>query len=136
MVYMPATDATLLPRAKEQSNATSLQEAARQASQQAIAAVNKRIGPAPQTSVGCRSSHACREAIVGHFSKEDEASLCADVQQALANDGVDVAGQPGCGRRSAQGEEAMVLNLISYLDRRGYLSYLVEAVRQVRPGVI
>ena len=36
----------------------------------------------------------------------------------------------------AQGEEAMVQKLISYLDRRGYLSYLVNAVRQARPGVI
>jgi len=36
----------------------------------------------------------------------------------------------------AQGEETMVLNLIEYLDRRGYLSYLVHAVRRQRPGAI
>ncbi len=34
------------------------------------------------------------------------------------------------------GKPAQVLNLIQYLDRRGYLDYLVKAVRRARPGII
>ena len=29
-----------------------------------------------------------------------------------------------------------VLNLIQYLDRRGYLDYLIKATRRARPGII
>jgi hypothetical protein len=135
MVYMPATDATLFPRAKEQSNVTSLQEAARRDSQQAITAVTQRMGPAPQTASAV-DQRSLRKAIIEHFTIEEEATLCADIEQDLANDGValnldlDAVGGP------AQGEEAMIQKLISYLDRRGYLSYLVNAVRQTRPGII
>jgi hypothetical protein len=135
MVYMPATDATLLPRAKEQSNVTSFQEADRQASQQTITAVTQRMGPAPQTASAV-DQRSLRRAIVEHFTLEDEATLCADIKQDLAHDGValnldlDAVGGP------AQGEEAMAQKLISYLDCRGYLSYLVNAVRQARPGAI
>ena len=135
MVYMPATDATLLPRAKEQSNVTSFQEAARQTSQQTITAVNQRMGPAPQTASAV-DQRSLRNAIVERFTVEEEATLCADIKLDLENDGValdldlDTVGGP------AHGEEAMVLKLINYLDRRGYLSYLVNAVRRARPGAI
>jgi hypothetical protein len=29
-----------------------------------------------------------------------------------------------------------VLNLIQFLDRRGYLNYLIQAVRRARPEII
>jgi len=35
-----------------------------------------------------------------------------------------------------EGKRAKVLNLIQYLERRGYLSYLVSAVRKARPEII
>ena len=72
MVYMPATDATLLPRAKEQSNVTSFQEAARQTSQATITAVTQRIGPAPQTASAV-DQRSLRNAIVERFTIEEEA---------------------------------------------------------------
>ena len=35
-----------------------------------------------------------------------------------------------------EGKAVKILNLIAYLDRRGYLGYLVSAVRRSRPGII
>ena len=35
-----------------------------------------------------------------------------------------------------EGKRAKVLNLIQYLERRNYLSYLVSAVRKARPEII
>ncbi len=135
MAYMPAADAVLLPRAVEQAGVTAFQETTRQSSRQAFAEVTGRIGPAPATASATNKT-SLRKAIVQSFSVEEEAVLCADIKQDLADDGVeleldlDVLGGP------AQGEEPMVLNLIQYLDRRGYLSYLVHAVRRERPGII
>jgi hypothetical protein len=135
MAYMPATEAVLLPRAAEQAGVASFQETARQRSQQAFAEVSGRIGPAPETASAIDQT-SLRKAILKHFTIEEEAVLCADVKQALANDGVELDLDLDAVGGPAQGEEAMVLNLIEYLDRRGYLSYLIHAVRQARSGVI
>ncbi len=135
MAYMPATAATLLARAKEQSNVTSFQEAVRRDSQQAISAVTQQIGSAPQTASAVDQRNL-RKAIVEHFSMDEEAVLCADVKQDLAQDGVELNLDLDAVGGPAQGEEAMALNLIAYLDRRGYLTYLVNAVRRDRPGIL
>ena len=135
MAYMPATNAILLPRAREQSNITSFQEIARHASQQAITAVTQRIGPSPQTAMVV-DQHTLREVIVEHFTLDEEEMLCADIKQDLANDGVELNLDLDAVGGPTQGEPAMVLSLITYLDRRGYLSYLVKAVRQARPGFL
>lgn len=97
----------------------------------------KQVGPSAgfpllrRTAVDAR---ALREAIVAAFSLEELDVLCADVQQALAADGVDLPLDlelvGGLGKRGK------VLNLIRYLERRGYLAYLVAAVRRERPGII
>lgn len=135
MAYLPATEAILFPRAEEQANVTSFQETARRDSQQAITAVTQRIGSAPRTASAV-DQRSLRRAIVEHFTVEEEATLCADVNQDLAHDGVELNLDLDAVGGPAQGEEAMAQKLISYLDRRGYLSYLVNAVRQARPGVI
>jgi hypothetical protein len=135
MAYMPAADAVLLPRAAEQAGVAAFQEAARQSSQQAFAEVTGRIGPAPATASAVNRT-SLRKAIVQSFSVGEEAVLCADVNQDLADDGVELDLDLDVLGGEAQGEEPMVLSLIEYLDRRGYLSYLVHAVRRERPGII
>jgi hypothetical protein len=80
-----------------------------------------------------------RMAMVNFFSLEELEAICADVEHALDEAGIRIMGRPipvsleMVGGRSKQGK---VLNLIQYLDRRGYLGYLVNVVRLHKPGVI
>ncbi len=75
-----------------------------------------------------------RQALVQSFSLEELEVLCADIQQILADDGIDLP----VSLEMAGGSEkpAKVLKLIEYLDRRGHLGVLAEAVRRERPGII
>jgi hypothetical protein len=77
---------------------------------------------------------ALREAIIKNFGQTDLDLLCADVEQDLANDGIDL--QVNTAIVGGNSLPAQVLNLIQYLDRRAYLDYLVKAVRRARPGII
>jgi hypothetical protein len=75
-----------------------------------------------------------RDAMIKAFSTDEIEILCSDVQVDLGRDGIDLMVNLdviGGGSKPIQ-----VLNLIEYLDRRGYLPYLVKAVRQARPGII
>ena len=74
-----------------------------------------------------------REAIVKSFSLEDLEILCSDVSQALAEAGIDL--QVNLDLVEGNGKTAKVQSLIGYLDRRGYLPYLVKAVRESRPNI-
>ena len=75
-----------------------------------------------------------REAIIRSFGSTDLDLLCADVEQDLANDGIELQVNTAVvGGDSLPGQ---VLELIQHLDRRGYLDYLVNAVRRARPGTI
>lgn len=94
-----------------------------------------RIGPAPEAATAIHRT-TLRRAIVQSFSVDEKAALCADIKQALADDGVEVNLDLDALGGREQGEEALILNLIEYLDRRGYLSYLVDAVREQRPGIV
>ncbi|HLB72295.1 MAG TPA: hypothetical protein VJJ51_14725, partial [Candidatus Methanoperedens sp.] len=85
----------------------------------------------PQTSV---NKTALREAIIKHFSLEELEILCADIQQKMLNDGQDL--QVDLEIVGGTGKAAKVLKLIEYLDRRGFLAYLVNAVRRSRSGII
>jgi len=77
---------------------------------------------------------ALREAIVKNFSLEEVEVLCADVQQALEDAGVEL--QVNLEMVGGVSKAARVLNLIEYLDRRGRLDYLVAAVRAARGEII
>ena len=80
-----------------------------------------------------------RMAMVDFFSLEELELVCADVEKALEDAGIRVMGRPipvsleVVGGRSKPGQ---VLNLIQYLDRRGYLGYLVSVARLHKPGII
>lgn len=74
-----------------------------------------------------------REFIIEYFSLDDLELVCADIQEDLQSDGIklkislDVVGGNGLPIRAQ--------NLIDYLNRRGYLSYLLAALRKSRPGL-
>lgn len=77
---------------------------------------------------------ALRKVLVEKFVIEDLDVLCADVEQDLGTIGVDLEVNLAMG--GGTGQEAKVLNLIQYLDNRGYVDYLVRAARKARPGSI
>jgi hypothetical protein len=84
-----------------------------------------------QAQVGRR---ALRTALMEGFSLGELKVLCADVQDALAEDGI--SEQVNLEMVGGSGKMVKVINLIGYLDRRGYLGYLEEAVRRERPGLL
>jgi len=82
---------------------------------------------------------ALREALVRSFSTEELEELCFYVQEALEQAGHRVMGAPvqvNLEILGGSGKRARVLNLIQFLDRRGFLGYLVEGMRKLRPGSI
>ena len=79
-------------------------------------------------------ARSLREAMTRAFSMEELEVLCADVQVMLHDAGIDE--QVSLELVGGASKVARVLNLIQFLERRGYLGYLVEAVRATRPGTI
>jgi hypothetical protein len=90
--------------------------------------------PTPGTAAASFDKRALREAMIPAFSIADLEILCDDVEADLESDGVKL--QVNLETVGGSSKPAQVLNLIQYLDRRGYLAYLVAAVRRVRPGII
>lgn len=75
-----------------------------------------------------------RQAMVKTFTLDDLAILCADIEQDLAEDGIEL--QVNLDIIGGDGQEIKAYNLIRYLDNRERLAYLVRAVRRERPGII
>lgn len=75
-----------------------------------------------------------RTAMVEAFNLEDLDVICQDVQEELNNNGIELL--VNMDMVGGQGKAGKILNLIEYLARRGYLPYLLRAVRQARPGLI
>jgi hypothetical protein len=75
---------------------------------------------------------ALRTVLVQNFDLVELAVLCADVELALQDDGIPL--QVNLEMVGGSSKVGKVLNLIGYLDRRGYLGYLVDAMRQ-RPDI-
>jgi hypothetical protein len=75
-----------------------------------------------------------RRAMVKRFGPPENLDVvCQTVQQTLKNSGIDLEVNLGVAGGSTL--EAQVLNLIRYLDRRGYLSYLLAALREEAPEI-
>ena len=85
----------------------------------------------PSTDVDKR---ALRAMLLSSFNLDELEALCWDAQGLLEEDGIELS----VGREMVGGgsKTAIVMNLIDYFDRRGYLAYLVQAVRDARPGQI
>jgi len=78
---------------------------------------------------------ALRSVMVSAFSNAELEALCWDTQGLLEEAGItDVP--VGLELVGGGSKTAIVMNLINYLDRRGHLDHLVQAVRQARPGQI
>ena len=77
---------------------------------------------------------ALRSLMVSSLSIEELEALCWDTQGLMEEDGLHLPVNlelVGGGSRTE-----IVMGLIEYFDRRGYLDYLVRAVRSARPGKI
>jgi hypothetical protein len=131
MVYMPTMEAILFPRSGDGLNRE--QEATRNARQDTIDDVYAVVGEVQGGRLAV-DKRALRQAVVESFDVEEVETLCADVQQDLDEDGI--ALQVSLEMVGGTGKTARVRRLIDYLDRRGYLGYLVDAVRRARPGTI
>lgn len=89
--------------------------------------------PPPPPAPARVDKRTLREAIIAAFSLEELTVLCADVERDLVAAGVTTV-PVSLDMVGGQGKTARVLELIEYLDRRGYLDYLVNNARQARPG--
>jgi nucleoside phosphorylase len=74
-----------------------------------------------------------RRLLLQAFDRERLELLCADINARLQNEKTEVRVTPEI--VGGRGLEAIILNLIEYLDRRGLLHYLLEAVRNIQPGI-
>jgi metacaspase-1 len=97
----------------------------------------KQLSPATAPAASHKTvvdKRALREAMISAFNLEELKLLCADVEQDLADDGIQIA----VNLEVIEGntKSGKVLGMIEYLDRRRYLSYLVRAVRLHRPGIL
>lgn len=77
---------------------------------------------------------ALREVIVQAFSVEELQILCDDIQHEIKNLGIEL--EIDLDIIGGNTKPTKVLNLIKYLERRGYYDILVETVRRTRPGII
>lgn len=100
------------------------------------------ISPAPRPEATMTPGQPCpaptldrrtlRTALVDNFDIEGLKELCAEVQDDLAAGGV--ALQVNLDMVGGESKVGRVLNLIEYLDHRGYLGCLEAAARRLRPG--
>ncbi len=87
-------------------------------------------GPGPAKKIDKR---VLREAVANAFSLDDLEILCANIENALEKDGIQM--QLDLETVGGNKKEIKVLNLINHLDRPGHLDYFVSGVREMRPGI-
>lgn len=86
-------------------------------------------------AAGLPDKRALREAMVAGFSTAELEILCSDIEADLAAAGTPLA--VSLELAGGQADKAQcVLRLIGYLERRGQLPALVDAVRRARPGLL
>jgi hypothetical protein len=84
---------------------------------------------------GYISKRRLRETIAAKYTTLGEFTvLCSDVEQDLRDNGITLAVNPGLVGGDTSPTRA--LGLIEHLDRRGYLHYLIAAIRREFPGSI
>lgn len=126
MVYMPTSDAVLIPRPRGR-HVRERQEAAQRERQQTIEKVEETIGTPPSKQPAVDRT-ALRRAMVRRLSLEELEVLCADVQRDLSKEGMEYP--LSLETVGGEMEETKVNRLIEYLDRRSVLSYLIETLRR------
>src|SRR5439155_12053190 len=68
------------------------------------------------------------------FSTDELKLLCANVQQRVLNSGRDLA--VDLDTVGGDTKAVLVLNLVEYLKRHGFVRFLLEAIDQERPGLL
>lgn len=125
VLYLRAEDGVLFPQETQPSAFSTLTSTLRPQESLAKSAMK------PPATVDKRR---LRDAMIKAYSAGELEILCSDIQESLSRDGIDL--QVNLDVVGGGGKALQVLNLIEYLDRRGYLAYLVQAVREARPGII
>lgn len=115
MVYMPTTDAVLLPKPEEQPLVQEQQKEVR------------------RTASQLQIKRALRLAILREFNEEELKVLCADLEEELKVTDKDI--EIDLEIAGGTGKEVKILNLINYLERRNCLPSLFTAVRSARPHI-
>lgn len=75
-----------------------------------------------------------RDILLRAFNLEDLASLCINIEDAFARH--EIGYQVNLEMVGGQGKEGVVVQLIDYLDRRNTLDFLINAIEDMRPGLI
>lgn len=101
--------------------------------QEHIALLQKQRATPPQTQSPI-DKRELRKRILAHFDSERIEILCEDITDQLTQAGHNIAVSPAI--VGGNGLETIILNLINYLERRGVLPYLIEAIRAEQPGII
>jgi hypothetical protein len=115
MVYMPTTEAVLLPKPKEQPQVQEQQEEVR------------------RTASELQSKRSLRVAILKEFNEEELDLLCADLEEDLKIAGKDL--EVDLEIAGGTTKEGKILKLIEYLEHRNCLPSLLTAVRRARPEI-
>lgn len=114
MVYMPTTEAILLPK-PDQPQVQKQQEEVRHSAAQLL------------------NKQALRVAMVKAFDEAELETLCADLEETLKSAGKDF--EVDLEMAGGKGKEGKIQKLIEYVERRECLPSLFTAVRQARPGI-
>lgn len=129
MVYMSTTETVLFPKPETRATVRKYQSAARQAQEKTITKVSRVIGKA-STATPVLDKTALRKGLMAAFTEAELKILCADVQQNIQDDGIELL--VNLEVVGGETKEATILELIGYLDRRGVLNYLVSAALKER----
>ncbi len=114
MVYMPTTEAVLLPKPDEPE-------------------VQKQQEEVRNTATQLLSKRTLRMAMVKAFKEEELDALCSDLEEDLKGAGKDF--EVDLEIVGGKTKEAKILNLIGYVESQNCLPSLLTAVRRARPEI-
>lgn len=115
MVYMPTTEAVLLPKPEQEPQVQEQQEEVRRSHNQMM------------------SKRSLRLSLLKEFNEADLEVLCSDLEEDLKLAGTDL--EIDLEIAGGGNKEVKILNLIDYLDRRGHLPFLLTAAQRARPNI-
>lgn len=81
------------------------------------------------------SKRAIREKLMSNFSIKELSELCFEIEGLLEAKNIRLQLNLDVLGGQDQGKDALILELIGFLDRRGYLKYLEQGIESLRPGI-
>jgi hypothetical protein len=125
VLYLRTTGGTLFPKAEPDPGS-------RRGTRQRPPTDSR--GDATHTSAVDR--RALRDLMISAFDLTGLDELCWDAAALLEEEGIEIGEPINVQMVGGGSKRAIVMNLIDYFEMRGYLEYLVQAVRNARPGRI